>query len=670
MKKRFTLLMVACSVILCSCGDSTSEPEDLSYVDENGEKVSIEVSTSSFKDSRDGKSYKTVTVGEQTWMAENLAYESSDNKYGWGSAQTICPEGWHLPLKREWTDLFKVIENVYGDSAGWALKSTSGWDNDTTKHGIISGNGENILGFNIKPTGICRGYDCRYLNSMTGFWVQGKVDRDGYAYYIRFETDEDWHSNDIYTDARLNVRCISDKGTIFESLGKCTEEKEGKVGEHDSTYYVCKENLWETASMEEKLNFVLGECNAEIAQKRFMLQDTSFMCETSTGTTYYEGDWVETTSYSWQYTPRDTVFADCSAKGDTICQFRDSTFFHDLFWSEAHIKNIARCNNEINGKIVSLNKREFICRDTTWEVANEAYKKMGLCDKAHDLDTVEVISEGKDTLNYVCIYNRWQPYQPIEYALGFCKNEGAKGTYLENEFVCDAKQHVWYHSFTDKRDNNTYKSVALRNMLVMAENLRYDGDSLFLWHTALALDVACDSTECAETSFNPDQHQGICPDGWSLLSKSDAEMLLHTYANQSTYSADTWNPDFDAYFTPTGWPNNFGTNRSGLNFTPYTMYTEYEPLRESTTLVLTPRGLEERPITVGGEPREYQYRSGTWLSTEYSRNYAYILRLDQFKAATETNNVYYINATTDSKYKTEKAAVRCKKNLEAELLSN
>jgi uncharacterized protein (TIGR02145 family) len=68
-------------------------------------------------DARDGKKYKIVTIGTQTWMAENLNYNANssvcyDNKlencqkygrlYNWETARLVCPIGWHLPTKAEW----------------------------------------------------------------------------------------------------------------------------------------------------------------------------------------------------------------------------------------------------------------------------------------------------------------------------------------------------------------------------------------------------------------------------------------------------------------------------------------------------------------------------------------------------------------------------------------
>ena len=94
----------------------------------------------SFTDKRDGKTYRTVKIGGQTWMAENLNYktgnsvcydnkESNCRKYGrlydWNTAMKACPAGWHLPSDEEWEALTDFVGGE--ETAGTKLKSKTGW---------------------------------------------------------------------------------------------------------------------------------------------------------------------------------------------------------------------------------------------------------------------------------------------------------------------------------------------------------------------------------------------------------------------------------------------------------------------------------------------------------------------------------------------------------------
>jgi len=111
----------------------------------------------SFKDTRDGKIYKIVKIGEQTWMAENLKYEAEGSKcndyynpaycekygryYDWNTAVNACPSGWHLPSNAEWKTLIDFAGGF--EKAGKFLKAKYSWDDYKEK----SGNGTDALGF-------------------------------------------------------------------------------------------------------------------------------------------------------------------------------------------------------------------------------------------------------------------------------------------------------------------------------------------------------------------------------------------------------------------------------------------------------------------------------------------------------------------------------------------
>jgi len=106
-----------------------------------GSQFNPNIAYTPFTDNRDGKSYMKVAINRQTWMAENLNYETANSvcyknspdscdKYGrlylHADALTACPAGWHLPKDDEWTALRDYVGDVM--TAGRHLKSQLGWN--------------------------------------------------------------------------------------------------------------------------------------------------------------------------------------------------------------------------------------------------------------------------------------------------------------------------------------------------------------------------------------------------------------------------------------------------------------------------------------------------------------------------------------------------------------
>jgi uncharacterized protein (TIGR02145 family) len=121
-----------------------------------GEEARRTIST--FVDNRDGKTYKKIAIGTQTWMGENLNYNSAKSQcyggkeencakygrlYNFSTAMGACPAGWHLPTSSEWGTLVNYIGR---HQAGIMLKSASGWEKEKY-------NGTDDFGFSALPGG-------------------------------------------------------------------------------------------------------------------------------------------------------------------------------------------------------------------------------------------------------------------------------------------------------------------------------------------------------------------------------------------------------------------------------------------------------------------------------------------------------------------------------------
>ena len=167
----------------------------------------------------DAEKYRTVVIGGETWMAENLNFETSNSwcyrndasncdaygrLYTWDAAMSACPAGWRLPNDSDWRTLTNAISNAVGINAGTKLKSTSGWKS--------RGNGNDEIGFSALPGGY-RNTDGSFgfVGHYGRWWSATEHDasraRYQYMLYSNSNVRSGWYGKSL----GFSVRCLMDE---------------------------------------------------------------------------------------------------------------------------------------------------------------------------------------------------------------------------------------------------------------------------------------------------------------------------------------------------------------------------------------------------------------------------------------------------------------------------
>ena len=239
MRANLNLLSLITTIVICVCFTGCKKKETPPRVIETSTVTDIE-----------GREYKTVKIGNQWWMAENLAvtrfndsssvafisalnsdwdntteaaYTSlNDGQYGFlynfaviENTKNIAPEGWHVPTDEEWLMLEKEIGMSSEETIllGWrgtneanklAALNAIGWPEGAPLFG------SDEYGFNAKPGG-CRSFSGEInLQGNIAFWWSASTDgNEGWYRYIDANQTRIFRQH-TYKGYGMNIRCKKD----------------------------------------------------------------------------------------------------------------------------------------------------------------------------------------------------------------------------------------------------------------------------------------------------------------------------------------------------------------------------------------------------------------------------------------------------------------------------
>ncbi len=515
---------------------------------------SLTVDPASFTDSRDGNVYNILSIANQTWMIENIAYKISDKQitdagtwagnsandgwcyydnsddlktlkdgsygilYQWEAAKLAVPNGWHLPSEVE---IKTLIENLGGESvAGGKLKEvgTDHWNSPNT-------GATDEIGYKALPGGF-RDYDGAFegIGEFGTWWTSTEYsENNAWGWYLRY--DAAIAAGNSYSKKRgFSVRCVKDNDDNTPPFASFTIDPENGDVNTDFTF---------DASISSD-----GETSLANLYVRWDFNNDG----------NYDTEWSKTKTTSHTFSSADTYTVKLQVEDEGGLT---NTSTQILTVGEANTTPTASFTIDKNsGDLGTLFAFDASNSSDTETESESLLVRWDF----NDDGTFEVDWTTTKTTTHTFSSTGTQTIK-LE-----VKDEGGL-------IDSDTKSVDIAAFFTDNRNENTYNIVAIGDQLWFSENLNYDTGTWWWW-----LDNYDSYGYKYARLYNWETAKTACPQGWHLPTDEEWKQL-EIYLGMSQGEADldrTRGTDEGKKLKSTsGWSENYGglvgSNSSGFN---------------------------------------------------------------------------------------------------------
>ena len=383
----------------------------------------LDVQKDYFTDKRDGEKYKTVTIGEQTWMAQNLRYNykgstassycyndenSNCEKYGrlytWSEdmANSICPSGWHLPDNEDWKTLISSTGGI--EIAGRKLKAKSTWNHN--------GKGSDSYSFTIEAAGFSDP-DRKYnqLGDYASFWSATRYD-DTNVLYWSFYSDNDYAIRDFENrENAFSVRCIKGEKTFYySSIRSSSSAKSSSSVARSSSSFKSSSSVASSSSSFKSNSSVMS--SSAISSSSIVLSSSSALKLSSSSSVLSSSSSAKSSSSTAKSSSSSKTISSSSAKISS-----SSTKSSSSIQSSSSLTTLppsdAKYNPEavVHGTLKDLRDNQeyktVSINNITWMAENLRYDV-----PVNDADTVNIYCPpDADTLTQTGCYYTWKAAQ-------------------------------------------------------------------------------------------------------------------------------------------------------------------------------------------------------------------------------------------------------------------